>query len=39
MVKKEKDFKVIKKMDEDLFYKIKRSLEEIKHGRIREWKG
>lgn len=30
---------VIKKVDAELLDKIKRSLEDIKHGRIKEWKG
>ena len=30
---------VIKKINDDLFSQIKRSLEDIKEGRIREWKG
>lgn len=30
---------VIKKVDEDLVKQIERSLEDIKHGRITEWKG
>ena len=30
---------VIKKVDTELVDKIKRSLEDIKHGRIKEWKG
>jgi bifunctional DNA-binding transcriptional regulator/antitoxin component of YhaV-PrlF toxin-antitoxin module len=30
---------VIKKIDDELVSKIKRSLEDIKHGRIKEWKG
>jgi len=30
---------VIKKIDDELVNKIKRSLEDIKHGRIKEWKG
>ena len=29
---------VIKKVDEEIFNQIKRSLEDIKHGRIKEWK-
>jgi len=29
----------IKKVDRALVNKIKRSLEDIKHGRIKEWKG
>jgi AbrB family looped-hinge helix DNA binding protein len=30
---------VMKKIDDQLVNKIKRSLEDIKHGRIKEWKG
>ena len=30
---------VIKKVDTDLVDQIKKSLEDIKHGRIKEWKG
>jgi AbrB family looped-hinge helix DNA binding protein len=30
---------VIKKVDEELVAKIKRSLEDIKHNKIKEWKG
>ncbi len=30
---------VIKKVDEEIFNKIKKSLEDIKHKRIKEWKG
>ncbi len=33
------DMIVIKKIDTELVDKIKRSLEDIKHGRIKEWKG
>lgn len=29
---------VLKKVDDELFNQIKRSLEDIKHGRIKEWK-
>ncbi len=29
---------IIKKIDTELVNKIKRSLEDIKHGRIKEWK-
>lgn len=29
---------IIKKIDTELVDKIKRSLEDIKHGRIKEWK-
>lgn len=32
------DLVVIKRIDTDLVDKIKRSLEDIKHGRIKEWK-
>jgi AbrB family looped-hinge helix DNA binding protein len=33
-----KDKIVLKKVDEDLLNQITRSLEDIKHGRISEWK-
>jgi len=33
------DLVVIKKIDTNLVNQIKRSLENIKHGRIKEWKG
>jgi len=36
---KMKNHIIIKKIDTDLVDKIKRSLEDIKHGRIKEWKG
>jgi len=36
---KMKDHIIIKKIDTDLVEKIQRSLEDIKHGRIKEWKG
>ena len=39
VIEKVKDFAVIKKVDDELFSQIKRSLEDIKHGRIKEWKG
>ena len=38
-VEKMKDLIVIKKVDTELVDKIKRSLEDVKHGRIKEWKG
>jgi antitoxin PrlF len=38
-IEKTKDVIVIKKIDSELIDKIKRSLEDIKHGRIKEWKG
>ena len=38
-IEKMKDLVVIKKIDTELVDKIKRSLEDIKHGRIKEWKG
>ena len=38
-LEKVNDVVVIKKIEDELFYKIKRSLEDIKHGRIKEWKG
>ena len=33
------DVVVIKKIEDELFDKIKRSLEDVKHGKIKEWKG
>ncbi len=36
---KMKNHIIIKKIDTELLDKIKRSLEDIKHGRIKEWKG
>ena len=38
-IEKMKDMVIIKKIDTELVDKIKRSLEDIKHGRIKEWKG
>lgn len=38
-IEKMKDSIIIKKVDNELLNKIKRSLEDIKHGRIKEWKG
>jgi AbrB family looped-hinge helix DNA binding protein len=38
-VEKVNDLIVIKKIDTDLVDQIKKSLEDIKHGRIKEWKG
>lgn len=38
-IEKMNDILVIKKIDNKLFDKIKRSLEDIKHNRIKEWKG
>jgi len=38
-IEKVDDKIVMKKIDEELLAKIKRSLEDIKHGRIKEWKG
>ena len=38
-IEKMKNLIVIKKIDTELVDKIKRSLEDIKHGRIKEWKG
>ncbi|MCK4647431.1 AbrB/MazE/SpoVT family DNA-binding domain-containing protein [Candidatus Pacearchaeota archaeon] len=38
-VEKMKDLVVIKKIDTELVEQVKRSLEDIKHGRIKEWKG
>ena len=38
-VEKMNDLVVIKKVDSDLINQIERSLEDIKHGRIKEWKG
>lgn len=37
-IEKVKDVLVIKKIDDELFNKIKKSLEDIKHGRVKEWK-
>jgi len=34
-----KDGIALKKIDVELVNKIRRSLEDIKHGRIKEWKG
>ncbi len=39
VIEKMKDLVVIKKVDKELFNKFKRSLEDIKQGRIKEWKG
>ncbi|MFH1917783.1 MAG: AbrB/MazE/SpoVT family DNA-binding domain-containing protein [Nanoarchaeota archaeon] len=36
---KVKNHIIIKKIDTELVDKIKKSLEDIKHGRIKEWKG
>lgn len=36
---KMKNHIIIKKIDTELLDKIKKSLEDIKHGRIKEWKG
>jgi AbrB family looped-hinge helix DNA binding protein len=33
------DIVVLKKIDLDLVNQIKKSLEDIKHGKIKEWKG
>ena len=38
-VEKVNNVAVIKKIDDDLFNQIRKSLEDIKHGRIKEWKG
>ena len=38
-IEKMKDMVIIKKIDTELLDKIKRSLEDIKHGRIKEWEG
>ncbi len=38
-VEKVRDMIIIKKVDNDLVNQIKRSLEDVKHGRIKEWKG
>lgn len=38
-IEKMKNVIVIKKVDDELFNQIKRSLEDIKQGRIKEWKG
>lgn len=37
-IDKTKNHIVIKKVDTELIDKIKRSFEDIKHGRIKEWK-
>ncbi len=39
VIDKVKDGIAIKKIDVELVNKIRRSLEDIKHGRIKEWKG
>lgn len=39
VIEKMKDMVIIKKIDTELVDKIKRSLEDIKHGRIKEWEG
>ena len=36
---KVKNHIIIEKVDTELVDKIKRSLEDVKHGRIKEWKG
>jgi len=38
-IEKVNNMVVIKKIDDELVNKIKRSLEDVKHGRIKEWKG
>ncbi|MCF7910383.1 AbrB/MazE/SpoVT family DNA-binding domain-containing protein [Candidatus Pacearchaeota archaeon] len=38
-IEKVKDAVVLKKIEDDLINQIERSLEDIKHGRIKEWKG
>lgn len=38
-IEKVNDMVVLKKIDLDLVNQIKRSFEDIKHGRIKEWKG
>jgi len=38
-VDKMKNHIVIRKVDTELLDKIRRSLEDVKHGRIKEWKG
>ena len=38
-IEKVKDRIIIKRIDNDLVDQIKRSLEDVKHGRIKEWKG
>ena len=38
-IEKVNDMIIIKKVDDQLVNQIKRSLEDIKHGRIKEWKG
>lgn len=37
-IEKVNDVVVIKKIEDELFNKIKRSLEDVKHGRVKEWK-
>ena len=37
-IEKMKDLVAIKKIDSELMDQVKRSLEDIKHGRIKEWK-
>lgn len=39
VIEQVKDVVVIKKVDNELFNQVKKSLEDIKHGRIKEWKG
>ncbi len=38
-IEKVNDLVVLKKIDFGLVNQIKKSLEDIKHGRIKEWKG
>lgn len=38
-IEKVNDMVMLKKIDFDLVNQIKRSLEDVKHGRIKEWKG
>jgi AbrB family looped-hinge helix DNA binding protein len=38
-IQKVNDVVVIKKIEDELFEKVKRSLEDVKHGRVKEWKG
>ena len=38
-IEKVNDIVVLKKIDVDLINQIKRSLEDIKYGKIKEWKG
>ena len=39
VIEKVEDALMMKKIDESLVSQIKRSLEDVKHGRIKKWKG